>query len=64
MSEAFRKSRDSREQVFRPNIAEPFDSTGVKDDQMKIRQWRDGSRLKLAFAQTEIIQINDGIVIL
>ena len=36
----------------------------VEDDDMNIQQWFDGSRQNLAYAQREIVQKDDGAILL
>lgn len=60
MAEAYQKNPD-----WRPNFHQP---TAIKsllcearDDDMKIQHWFDGARQSRAYAQTEIVQVADGI---
>lgn len=60
MNEAYQKNCGWRPTFHRPSSIKSIEST-FEDDEMKIQQWLDGSRSNMAFAQAEIIQVNDGI---
>jgi hypothetical protein len=60
MSEAYQRNTDWRPNFHRPRSVKPIDCN-IEQDEMKIQQWTNGSRSKLAFAQAEIIQMTDGI---
>lgn len=60
MNEAFQRNSDWRPTFHRPKSIKPI-TCNFQEDEMKIQQWMNGSRSKLAFAQTEIIQMADGV---
>ncbi|GAP92385.1 putative cell division cycle ATPase [Rosellinia necatrix] len=60
MAEAYQKNPD-----WRPNFHRLTPNKSVRcdagDDDMKIQHWLDASRQSLAYAQTEIVQVADGV---
>ncbi|CAN8105373.1 unnamed protein product [Discula destructiva] len=60
MSEACRKNTDWRVSFYQPLTTVSIQCR-VEDDAMKVQQWAHGSRSELAFAQTELVQMSDGI---
>lgn len=60
MNEAFQRNSDWRPTFHRPKSIKPI-TCNFEEDEMKIQQWMNGSRSKLAFAQSEIIQMADGV---
>lgn len=60
MNEAFQRNSDWRVRFHRPTSTKSIQCR-VEDDEMKIQQWLNGSRSKIAFVQTEIVQMSDGI---
>lgn len=60
MNEAYQRNSDWRVKFHRPTSTKSIQCR-VEDDEMKIQQWLHGSRSKLAFVQTEIVQMSDGI---
>lgn len=60
MNEAFQKNADWRAIFHRPASTKSIQCR-IEDDEMKIQQWLHGSRSKLAYVQTEIVQMSDGI---
>lgn len=60
MNEAYQRNSDWRVKFHRPTSTKSIQCR-VEDDAMKIQQWLHGSRTKLAFVQTEIVQMSDGI---
>lgn len=60
MSEAYQRNSDWRMSFWCPRVTKSIQCR-VEDDSMKIQQWTHKSRSKLAFGQTEVIQMSDGI---
>lgn len=60
MNESFQRNSDWRPTFHRPKSIKPV-TCNFEEDEMKVQQWMNGSRSRLAFAQTEIIQMTDGI---
>lgn len=60
MNESFQRNSDWRPNFHRPKSIKPI-TCNFEEDEMKIQQWLNGSRSKLAFAQAEIIQMADGV---
>lgn len=60
MNEAYQKNSEWRPRFHRPSNTKSIASS-FEEDEMTIQQWLNGSRGELAFAQTEVIQVTDGI---
>jgi hypothetical protein len=60
MAEAYQKNPDWRPSFHRPTPNKSV-RCDARDDDMKIQHWFDGSRQSLAYAQTEIVQTEDGV---
>lgn len=60
LNEAYQRKPDWKVSFHRPPVTRSIECK-VENDKMKIQQWLDGCRGRLAFTQTEIIQMSDGI---